>query len=454
MPNFHYSDNDHLHELYGIHQRNLDLLNGQIARSMGNPRPEIVGQANDERTTMQAIIHELQQRGAPLPATVPPQEIPIPSLDPPSTPLSPAQPARRGSPFMPGKPLNANDPIFGREATIQWVCDQVAGCKPVNLVAERRMGKSSLLNHIEVRLQQELSHACNGAHFLWLRCDLQGTVQNQDDFYGLITAQVLAHVQPLPQAWQTLAQQLQQIPQATFAQCDAVLRQFKSKVHPVMLIDEFEQWLEPTAITAFPYPDFFNHVRSLIGDTLLTMVVASRAPLAELVAQHPTRLTSTFHSYFNLYELQGLDDVAADALLLQDSDHPLQAFHVSEAKRWAQGHPCLLQLAGQSYYEMSAYQHSQQQMLALREQRKQQLCTAPKTVQPKQRNWFIRMLAFVIWEIPKRIGRVAQVLGAKIDEMAAWLIGMALLILLGLLIANFVTGNQVWEFLRSAFGLQ
>ena len=92
-----------------------------------------------------------------------------------------------------------------------------------------------------------------------------------------------------------------------------------SCVRPVIVLDEFERLLE---VKGFPFPDFYNGLRALITEGRLAMVVASRRPLIDYFTD-PSRsgsMTSTFPSYFVPYELELLDEAAADALLLQPSD--------------------------------------------------------------------------------------------------------------------------------------
>ncbi len=50
-----------------------------------------------------------------------------------------------GSPFVVGRPLRAQEPIFGRDAVLRALGDALAHGSSVNLVAMRRMGKTSLL---------------------------------------------------------------------------------------------------------------------------------------------------------------------------------------------------------------------------------------------------------------------------------------------------------------------
>ena len=57
-------------------------------------------------------------------------------------------PLAPGSPFVVGRPLRASEPIFGREAAFDFIRDALARFSSVNIVGERRMGKTSLLHHL------------------------------------------------------------------------------------------------------------------------------------------------------------------------------------------------------------------------------------------------------------------------------------------------------------------
>src|SRR5262249_1625026 len=54
----------------------------------------------------------------------------------------------KGSPFSPGIPLEAHRPIFGREDAFRFISGELKRFKSVNLIGERRMGKTSLLKHL------------------------------------------------------------------------------------------------------------------------------------------------------------------------------------------------------------------------------------------------------------------------------------------------------------------
>jgi hypothetical protein len=455
MDSYPFLPAEKLYELYSIHQGNLARLEEQIAKSSAILRNDLENQADDERVNMRTIVAELHRRDEPLPAGVPAQMQALPRQPAASAARMPIGVQSAGSPFVVGRPLQTHNSLFGRDNILRWVSDQVVKCSSVNIVGERRMGKTSLLNHLEPRLRREHSHTRHGVPIVWLRVDLQGGITNQDSFFGAIVVEVLGNA-VVPDDLRNYAQQVQTNPLAMFGQCEIVLERCRDQAHPMVLIDEFEQWLEPESATSFPYPTFFNNVRSLIGKNLLTMVIASRAPLLDLFDQHPTRLTSTFPSYFPEITLGPLDAAAADALLLQSSDRPLQAFEAAEAAAWAHGHPCLLQVAGDAYYAKSAYGQTHEEMLRGRERSQRQNCSVPRgqaAIKPR-RPWLLRLLLALFWDFPKRVGRLAQLLGAKFDEMAAWLIGMALIVVAGLVVANLVTGNQLWTAIRTALGIE
>ena len=145
------------------------------------------------------------------------------------------------SPFVVGRPLRSDEPIFGREEAFAFIHDSLVRYESVNLVGERRMGKTSLLHHL-------LGHP-PAVNDRWLiEVDLQAHVTAAADFYGRALRGMLDHpqAQAMPNAAATL-QRLQALPQADFAEFEAWLRKLRlaQGKRPVLLVDEFERLLEP-----------------------------------------------------------------------------------------------------------------------------------------------------------------------------------------------------------------
>ena len=130
--------------------------------------------------------------------------------------------------------------------------------------------------------------------------------------------------------------------------------------------------------------------------------------------------------------MQRLSDEAADALLLQPGDHPLTIPEAAQARQWAGGHPCLLQVAGEAWYEAKDQRRSGDWATQRFQELRQQNCYAGHVVQQatmrekaKRPNVLIRLARAVFISAPLRVGRLAQSIGLKwmtlLPGLLAWL---------------------------------
>jgi hypothetical protein len=205
-------------------------------------------------------------------------------------------------------------------------------------------------------------------------------------------------------------------------------------------------------------PHFFDRLRALITEDLLAMIVASQRPLAEHFhdPEQPGSLTSSFPTYLTPFTLTLLDDKAADQLLLQESDHMLTLEEVTRAKRWARGHPCHLQAAGQAWYEAKAGGRTPRWARQRFKELKGQSCMVSGKVRKRSGwpRWLRGALSFVFLGIPIRVGRLAQHLGARLDDVAAWLIGAAVIVLVALVLLGVAKGGDVVAVIKRGLGLE
>ncbi len=367
-----------------------------------------------------------------------------------------------GSPFIIGRPLRADEPLFGREAALRFVAGQLGKFSSVNLVGERRMGKTSLLNHLLGRPETHLPPQADHPPLALARLDLQGGVSHEERFYGAALRELLEHLPPSRSAVaRDLREQQERLraqPQASYDELSRALERLRDEggvyVRPVLVVDEFERLLEPSAGEGFPYPGFFNGLRALITADLLAMIVASRLSLADYFRDpaRPGSLTSTFPSYFTPFTLAPLDDEASDALLLQPSDHPLPLQDAAQARAWAGGHPCHLQAAGQALYEARAERRSSQWARERFVEIKGQACmtrnAAAPPEPPARPNRLRRALRALFWDAPLQLGRLAQRLGARLDDAAAWILGAVVIVLIVLLLLGVASGGDVLDAIR------
>jgi hypothetical protein len=186
--------------------------------------------------------------------------------------------------------------------------------------------------------------------------------------------------------------------------------------------------------------------------------VASRRSLAEYFRDpdRPDSLTSSFPTYFTPFTLPLLDDAEADRLLLQPSEHTLTLQEVAEAKRWAGGHPCHLQVAGQAWYEAKAEGHTPKWARQRSDELKRQSCMVAYTAGGKASPWprrLWRVLRAIFWDVPVRVGRLAQHLGARFDDVAAWIIGAAVIVVILLVLLGVAKGSDLLDVIKKGLGL-
>jgi hypothetical protein len=358
-----------------------------------------------------------------------------------------------GSPFVVGRPLWGNEPIFGRDQAFKFIGAQLAKHSSVNLVGERRMGKTSLFHHLLAHQSKYLAQSSNEGLVL-VHIDLQGGVNSASRFYGTAMRELLLHPASdgslKERERQSLTKRLKRKPEADYDDLESLLRHFFGgcpALRPVIILDEFEVMLESTS--SFAYPTFYNGLRSLIGKKLLAMVIGSRLQLVEYFRNPalPGSLTSNFPNYFVEFELDRLNERAAADLLYQESDHPLIRREVREASDWAMGHPCHLQIVGESYYEAKAERYSQEWVYSRREKLKLQNCMvgpppSPVTAQIAH-DGPLEVLARWIRATARSIGR------SKPEDVIGWMKVVGVVVFVSVIIVLLALGRlrvtELWE---------
>lgn len=353
------------------------------------------------------------------------------------------------SPFVPGHPLRADQPIFGRDDAFSFVHGQLARFGSVNLVGERRMGKTSLLNHL---LGNPQHRPPPGTPPLVLAAvDLQGHITDAAGFYGAALRGILRELPADPRFADAPARLagLEARPQADFAEFERWLRRLRDAglVRPVVLVDEFERLLEPQYRAGFPIPGFFEGLRSLLTADVLALVVASRLPLAKHFERHPEAMTSTFPSYLPPFMLRELDDAAAERLLMQGMAFGLGLTEIQQARRWAGGHPCRLQCAGEALVEAKQGGKDSAWAKARFKELAGQVCFARKPKLPARVAIRRAVGLLVRWPMLalKSLTKLNDLLnkfGALLGNVSNWILAViALLLLLG--VAFGLTSGQL-----------
>lgn len=270
-----------------------------------------------------------------------------------------------GSPFSPGIPLRADQRIFGRDDAFRFIAGELLRFSSVNLVSKRRMGKTSLLNHLIDNQARYFKQPSDQSPLTLVRVDFQDNISKAEQFYGktlrrLMETLIIQSSIPTqsPSIW---LERIRERTEATAHEFEQALEDLKKagrgQPRPVLLIDEFERVFEPHLKDSFPFPDFFDGLRAQITADRVAMVLFTRKKLRKYFKQQS--LTSTFPSYFHPFILHELDNEAADELLLQPSDHQLNLEQARKSRAWAGLHPCRLQCAGAAWYQAKSENKSE-----------------------------------------------------------------------------------------------
>jgi len=209
--------------------------------------------------------------------------------------------------------------FFGRVAELDAIWGYLRKDANVSIVAERRMGKSSVLWYVKAKAPEVLGLDESEVHYL----DLE-LVADAQEFFSRLAERL-----GLPE--------------------DAATRDIEralSERRLVLCLDEFDR--TANNFDAFPL-DFFAVLRGLSQGPRLTLVVATKTPLIDFSATGG--MTSPFYNIFppTPITLGPLTDDEARELLTRTAAHAEIKFDegtLTKAVHLAKGHPWHLQLIG------------------------------------------------------------------------------------------------------------
>lgn len=198
----------------------------------------------------------------------------------------------------------------------------------VQVVGERRIGKSSLLYYVTQTYQQRLAQP---EKYRFVYVDL-------DD----------AHCHTLEGLLKFILNQLNVSARPTLANFQEAIEELNRRqgIYPVLCLDEFEHLTKRRE--QFPN-EMFEAWRSLASGSKLAFVTASQMPLGKLIQQG--NLTSTFHNVFIYLELGNFTEAEARTLLARNTDRAFSEEEVGKLFKLAGFHPAHLQIGAQLLYE-------------------------------------------------------------------------------------------------------
>ena len=202
------------------------------------------------------------------------------------------------NPFMFGAPIRDQDDFFGRDLIVSRIVNRLRSLQASSVIGERRMGKTSLLYHLQ-------------------EGDVIKEYNLDPDKYILVyfSFQSAGHMTPT-QFWRRLLRPLsEKIPDGELHDEIERLRQMDSidpfdieelflrlseDLNIVFLLDEFEEVTQATSLDA----DFFSFLRALATGRYigLVFVTSSREKLSEL--SHAGIVGSPFFNIFETFFLK------------------------------------------------------------------------------------------------------------------------------------------------------
>ncbi|RME87449.1 MAG: ATP-binding protein, partial [Anaerolineae bacterium] len=241
------------------------------------------------------------------------------------------------NPFVFGPRIEDPAQFIGREHELRHIFNALETAhsgqlQHVSIVGPRRIGKSSLLFHIQQVYPRYLRRP-EQYHILFIDLD----DARCHTLTGLL--RYILHRLNLPVDEKPSLAQFQEIVERRYRREGPYL---------VLCLDEFEHLTSRRE----EFPDaFYDSLRSLAANNRLGLITASKTPLDQLAFQG--KLTSPFFNIFHLLPLGEFTPQETDALLDigRRCDRPFSEEECRRIKALAGNHPAKLQIAAGLLYE-------------------------------------------------------------------------------------------------------
>jgi uncharacterized protein len=336
--------------------------------------------------------------------------------------------------FIADKMLTDSQFFVGRQAEIKFVMGMMTNAQTtsVNIVGDRRIGKSSLLYRICQDYENlVVSYNRQPTEFIVIYLSLaDARCKGVDKFYQAIADQLLARssVRADPDLADLL--RVQPLDGTAF---NRAIESWKIKgILPVICLDDFEILLDNVQLFN---DSFYDNLRFLIDSKLLMLVIASRSKIEDYRRQY--NLTSSFFNLTQQLELKVFSDQeASDLVRLPQGNSALSHTRQKKALAWGENHPFRLQSASRYLWE------ERQQDLPEGWAEKQFRAADLQTTQPGN----ILKSGF---KAVARLGKLGQKVGDNLDDWGNFLKGMAIIAIISLVICGVVPWSGFAKFLQT-----
>ncbi len=336
-------------------------------------------------------------------------------------------------PFIAGPRIIDLRLFVGRKDELDYIATHMTGVQPisVNVVGERRIGKSSLLYHFFQTWEQRVQ---DPSRYVVVYLSLQNaSSESREGFYQAIVRELLSRPSVQASDILTSALSLSSFEHSTFARALEQCKQ--NNMLPVLCLDEFEMLLKYTN----EFDDtFYDHLRSLLDNNMLMLVLASCKSLDVYREKHS--LTSSFFNLGHVLPLGDLTEPAATDLVrlpastVSGAQAALSIEEQRQARQWGGRHPYLLQLAGSSLC------HARRRGKAITWARGQFDAERRRLFEPASPiPYWWTPLRWLLWSLPIRLGRLSKYIRENFDDFKAWITGIVIIVAFLLVVVGLVT---------------
>ncbi len=351
-------------------------------------------------------------------------------------------------PFVPGPMITDLRLFVGRKDELRFLTTHMSGVQPVsiNIVGERRIGKSSLLYHF---FQVWGNHVQNVHNYIVILLSLQNAnFQTRNGFYHDVLKGFQSQASIEGRNDLDVILNISSFDDASFTQ---VLEQLKQKdVLPVLCLDEFE--------TLLKYKDqfndsFFDHLRSLMNNNILMLIVSSHKKLDEY--SNKNSLTSTFFNLglvLNLGELteqEAIELVRLPASVVSGSQAALSIEEQRQARLLGGKNPYRLQLA------CSFICQARQQGKTLDWAKKQFASEKQRVSQPQPSKlkapWLVPLRILFV-DFPMWLGKVSKRIGQHANNISTWLTGILIIVIVVLVVLGIINYSEIIAWFKTLGG--
>ncbi|MGK7951439.1 MAG: AAA-like domain-containing protein [Xenococcaceae cyanobacterium] len=360
------------------------------------------------------------------------------------------------APFHAGSTISDSRYFVGYQEQLDTITVRAISAQPtsINVVGDKRTGKSSLLYHFCQTYEQRIeSRGKNPRNYLAVYLSLEaGNCQHKSSFYRVVEEELCKNLEQRYDWFRKPRRLIDALKANNFntgSFYQAIVQFREVDILPILCLDKIE--------ALFKHPEefndgFYDNLRSLMDRNALMLVIASRKNLN--VYSRRQKLTSSFFNLGQVMILKGFtDNEARDLVRLPQTTIPGSQAVLNEdeqqiALEWGGKNPYLLQLAGLYFWE--AKQSNQDINWA-----KKRFDRQAKGISVQHSIWrkCLLLLKWVFWRLPVKLGQAIKFIGTTLDELSAWVLGVFIVGILILAALKILPWESVIEAVKNALGI-